>query len=489
MDAGAGCPHHAAMRTEQFLTTDDALGQAFAAQRAAFAADRHPSLSQRLSRLQRLQQLLQAHEAEFVEAIRADFGGRSSHETRLAELFVLEAGLSHARRHLRRWMRPRRVRTALHFWPGHNRLLPQPLGVVGIVAPWNYPLQLALGPAVAALAAGNRVLIKPSELTPRLSAALAAAVARHFHPNELCVVTGDAELSRRFCALPFDHLVFTGSTAVGRKVAQAAAANLTPVTLELGGKSPALFDASVDLAQAVPRLAVGKLFNAGQTCIAPDYLLLPRGMTDALVQHLQQAVARLYPTLRDNPDYTAIVSDSHRRRLQALLDDARDCGARLVPLNPAGEDLQSGTPKLVPTLLLGATPAMRVMQEEIFGPLLPVVTYDTLDEALAFINAGDRPLALYWFGRDAAARERVLRDTHAGGVTVNDCLWHMGQEDQPFGGVGASGQGAYHGHWGFDRFSHLKPVYQQSRFTGAVLFRPPYGRLFERLLAMLRRWV
>ena len=477
------------MRTEPFLRTVDPLDAAFAAQQAAFAAERFPSLAQRLSRLDRLAQLLQAHEAGFVAAIDADFSGRSPHETRLAELFVVQAGLSHARAQLRRWMRPRRVPTGLHFRPGHNRLLPQPLGVVGVVAAWNYPLQVALAPAVGALAAGNRVLIKPSEHAPRLAAALAAAVAECFDPGEMSVVCGDAGVSQRFCALPFDHLVFTGSTAVGRQVAQAAAAHLVPVTLELGGKSPVIFDASVDLDEAVPRLAMGKLFNAGQTCVGPDYLLLPRGMTDALVPRLQAAVARLYPRLRDNPDYTAIIHDGHRQRLQSLLADAQAQGARLVPLNPAQEDLSQGTRKLVPTLVLGATPAMRVIQEEIFGPLLPVIEYDTLDEALACINAGDRPLALYWFGRDTRHRDRVLQETHAGGVTINDCLWHMAQEDQPFGGVGASGQGAYHGRWGFDRFSHLKPVFHQSRLTGAALLRPPYGRVFNGLLAVLRRWV
>ncbi|MEP6722174.1 MAG: coniferyl aldehyde dehydrogenase [Variovorax sp.] len=467
----------------------DSLQAVFEAQRAAFAGERYPSRAQRLSRLDSLLQLLVEHEAEFIRAIDGDFSGRSAHETRLAELFIVRAGIRHAQAHLGRWMHQRRLTTALHFLPASNRLLPQPLGVVGIVSPWNYPLQLALGPSVAALAAGNRVIIKPSELTPRFCAALAQRVAQRFDATELTVVCGDAELGRAFTALPFDHLFFTGSTAVGRQVAQAAAANLTPVTLELGGKSPAVFDPSVNLAEAVPRLAFGKLLNAGQTCIAPDYLLVPRGQTDRVVQGLKQAVSRLFPTLRANADYTAIISDRHRQRLQALVDEAQAQGARIVVLNPSGDSFDTGTRKLAPTLVLGATPAMRIMREEIFGPVLPIVEYDGLDDAIAQINAGDRPLALYWFGRDSEHRDHVLRETHAGGVTVNDCLWHLAQESQPFGGVGASGQGAYHGQWGFDRFSHLKPVFRQARLNGTFLFHPPYGRTFDALLALLQRIV
>jgi coniferyl-aldehyde dehydrogenase len=465
----------------------DSLQAVFEAQRAAFSGERYPSRAQRLSRLQRLQRLLDEHEADFIQAIDADFSGRSAHETRLAELFIVRAGIRHAQAHLRRWMRQRRMGTDLHFLPASNRLLPQPLGVVGIVSPWNYPLQLSLGPAAAALAAGNRVILKPSELTPRFSAALALRVAQHFEATEMTVVCGDADVGRSFTSLPFDHLFFTGSTAVGRQVAQAAAANLTPVTLELGGKSPAIFDPSVNLAQAVPRLAFGKLLNAGQTCIAPDYLLVPRGQTDAVVQGLKQAMSQLYPTLRANPDYTAIISDRHRQRLQAMVDEAQAQGAQIVVVNPFGEYFDAGTRKIAPTLVLGATPAMRIMREEIFGPVLPIVEYDGLDDAIAQINAGDRPLALYWFGRDSEHRDHLLRETHAGGVTVNDCLWHLAQENQPFGGVGASGQGAYHGQWGFDRFSHLKPVFRQSRFNGTFLFYPPYDRTFDTLLGLLRR--
>jgi len=462
------------------------LTRLFEAQRAAFCTQRQPTVASRQLRLQRLLRLIEQNESAFVRAIDADFAGRSAHETRLAELFVLRAAIRHAYAHLARWMTPRRVPTALHFMPGRNRLLPQPLGVVGVVAPWNYPLQLSLGPAVPALAAGNRVLIKPSELTPRLSALLRERIEAAFDPGELAVVTGDAEVACAFVALPFDHLVFTGSTAVGRQVAQAAAANLTPVTLELGGKSPAILDATCVLDEAIPRLAFGKLLNAGQTCIAPDYLLVPRGQAESVARALDAAMGRLYPTLAANPDYSAIVSERHRARLLEMVKEARAQGARIIEVNPARESFDGGR-KLAPRLVLGAPPTCRMMHEEIFGPVLPIVEYAELDDAIDIVNARPRPLAMYWFGRDTARRDRLLAHTHAGGVTTNDCLWHLAQEQQPFGGVGASGMGAYHGQWGFDRFSHLKPVFHQARLNGTGLFRPPYGGTFERLLALLKR--
>ncbi|PZP35829.1 MAG: coniferyl aldehyde dehydrogenase [Roseateles depolymerans] len=459
------------------------LGLLLARQRAAYQAQPMPDLATRRDRLQRLLRMTEAHAEEIAAAASHDFGHRSRHETLLADVFTVAAAARHALRHLRRWMRPRRVPTALHFLPASNRLLRQPLGVVGVVAPWNYPYNLAMSPAVAALAAGNRVLIKPSELVPETAALMERLVAQYFEPDEMAVVTGDADVGRAFTSLPFDHLFFTGSTAVGRAVAQAAAQNLTPVTLELGGKSPALIDRSADLARSAQRLAVGKLLNAGQTCVAPDYLLVPRELVQPLAEALLAAVRHHYPTLADNPDYTAIVSPRHFARLQGLLDDARARGARLLPSHA---DAGTGR-KLAPTLVLDVDDAMQIMQEEIFGPLLPLVPYDREEEAIAYIQRHERPLALYWFGEDAAARERVLAQTHAGGVTINDCIWHLGQEEQPFGGVGASGMGSYHGEWGFRTFSKEKPVFVQSRWAGTRLFAPPYGARFEQLLGLLRR--
>lgn len=468
-------------------------------QRAAFDRDRMPSLALRCDRLHRLERMTHQHAEALADAMAADFGHRSRHESQLADLLAVEVGARHALRHLRGWMAVKRAPTALHFRPGHNRLMPQPLGVVGIVSPWNYPYQLAMAPALAALAAGNRVMIKPSELTPETSALMARIVAEHFEFDEMTVLTGDAEVGRAFTQLPFDHLFFTGSTAVGRLVAQAAAQHLTPVTLELGGKSPAIVDRSADLALAAERIAFGKLLNAGQTCVAPDHVHVPRELVPAMADALVAAIRRLYPTIAGNPDYTAIISPRHHARLQALLDDAVARGAiarathdepslrlggpgdGLVLLDPAADR------RLVPTLLLDTTPEMAVMREEIFGPLLPLIPYDQPREVIARVNAGERPLALYWFGRDEDARDELLTQTHAGGVTVNDCLWHLGQEDQPFGGVGASGMGAYHGVWGFNTFSKLKPVFHQSRWAGTRLFQPPYGATFERLVRLIRR--
>lgn len=465
-------------------TRQDAWRERFDLQRAAFEAQPFPASDVRKDRLRRLLALTEKHEADICSAIHADFGGRSTHETRLAELFVVRAGIRHALAHVRGWMRERRVTTTLPFLPGRNRLVPQPLGIVGIVSPWNYPFQLAVAPATAALAAGNRVLIKPSELTPSFSALLADLFGRYFTSDEASVVTGDAEMGKAFVSLPFDHLLFTGSTAVGRQVALAAAANLTPVTLELGGKSPAIFDPSCDLDAAVSSVAYGKLLNAGQTCIAPDYLLVPKGQAGEVAAKLATAVGRLYPSLRDNPDYTAIVSDKHYQRLRAMIAEAREAGADVVEINPAGESFDA-TRKIAPTLISNADPNLRLMREEIFGPVLPILEYAEIGDAIDHVNRADRPLALYWFGRDAGNRQRILHETIAGGVTINDCMLHLVQENQPFGGVGASGMGAYHGEWGFRTFSKEKPVFLQSRLSAGGLLRPPYGRTFERLYRLL----
>lgn len=457
-------------------------------QRQAFGKDMNPSREVRLDRLARLERLLDADaEREFADLIAQDFGHRSRIETVLAESIFTRSAIRHARRHLKSWMKPRRAPTALTYQPGRSFLLRQPLGSIGIISPWNYPLQLALAPLVGALAAGNRALLKPSELTPRFAQALQRRIAEAFAEDEVAVITGDAEVGKAFAALPFDHLVFTGSTAVGRLVAQAAAKNLTPVTLELGGKSPAIVDASARLGLIADRIAFGKLLNAGQTCIAPDYVLVPRASRDALVEALRASVTRMYPTIQNNPDYTSIVSERHYRRLRELVDDARARGAQVIELAPPDERADPGTRKLAPTLLLDVDDGMRVMQEEIFGPLLPIAVADGADAAIDYVNAHDRPLALYWFGEDRAARERVLARTIAGGVTVNDTLMHIAQETLPFGGVGPSGQGHYHGEYGFRQFSKEKPVFIQSRFAGVRWLYPPYGPFTEKMLKLLAR--
>lgn len=458
----------------------------FDAQFQASRAQPEVGLATRRDRIGRLQTLLEDHLDDWCEAVQADFGVRSRELTEVADLFVLRSMIGQARRELHRWMRPRRVPTPLYLQPASARIRRQPLGVVGVISPWNYPLQLSFGPALMALAAGNRVMLKPSELTPVTSALMARLVHKHFALDEFCVVNGDATVAAEFAGLPFDHLFFTGSTAVGRRVAEAAARHLTPTTLELGGKSPCIIDRSADLDAAALKIAHGKLLNAGQTCIAPDYLLLPRGQETAFERAWLAAVARLFPTLPGHPDYAAIISERHHERLQRLLDEARGQGGRVVQAAaPGGHCARQMPPALVfdPPLDGG------LMREEIFGPILPVLPCDSADEAIAFINARPRPLALYWFGQDGAARERVLARTVSGGVTVNDTLMHITHDGLPFGGVGESGWGSYHGEAGFLRFTHEKSELLQSRWAMGHLFYPPYGARLRRLMGLLRRWL
>jgi coniferyl-aldehyde dehydrogenase len=464
------------------------MEQMFTAQRDAFAREMNPPLHVRRDRLDRLSRLAKTHREAIIAAISADFGHRSRHETDLAEIFIVLSAIRHTRRHLRRWMKARRVPTPLHLMPASSEVIRQPLGVVGVISPWNYPFQLALLPVAAALAAGNRAMLKPSELTPRFSELLARAVSESFAPDEFAVVPGDVDVGRAFSHLPFDHLFFTGSTNVGRQVALAAASNLTPVTLELGGKSPAIIDLDCDLPVAARRLAFGKLLNAGQTCVAPDYVLVPRASADAFVAAMRESVAAMYPTIDANPDYTSIVSDRHYGRLSDLVAGAKAQGATAIPLVDATSSAGATARKFPPTLLVGVDDGMAVMQEEIFGPLLPILPYDSLDEAIDFVNRRPHPLALYWFGERRERRDRVLRGTIAGGVTTNDACLHVSQENLPFGGVGASGMGAYHGERGFLTFTHEKAVLHQARVNGMGLFQPPYGRRFEALLARLRRY-
>ncbi len=463
-----------------------ALDDTFHVMIARSRAEPAPDLALRLDRLARLRAVVADNEERFRQAISADFGHRSAVETTIAEIMMLYGEVRHASKHLKSWMAPQRIATALQFLPARNRLLPQPLGVVGIIAPWNYPLQLTLAPAIGALAAGNRVLIKPSELSPHLAALLKETVAMRFDATELLVTGIEDGIAETFAGLPFDHLVFTGSTRVGRLVAEAAGRNLTPVTLELGGKSPAIIDASADLDEAAERIAYGKLLNAGQTCIAPDYVLVQQDALQAFAEKVRAQMRRMFGTAPGNPDYTAIISDRHYARLAALVADAAGRGAKILqPARPDDPNWKAHR-KFPPTLILGATAEMAVMQEEIFGPLLPLVGVADPDAAIAFVNGRDRPLALYWFGTDRAARDEVLARTVSGGVTVNDCLFHFAQVNQPMGGVGASGTGAYHGEWGFRTFSKLKPVFYRSRFNRLADLYPPYGGRIARLEKMMR---
>ncbi len=471
--------------SSRLVTHPAPLAQALDVQRRAFSADSHPTLAVRRDRLARLARMLREHAAGIRDAISADFGQRAGEETELLEVFTSLEGISHARRHLRRWMRAERRHVAWWSWPGRAELLRQPLGVVGIIVPWNYPLYLAVSPLTAAIAAGNRAMLKLSEHTPRFGALFESILARNFAPDEAIAFNGDAAVARAFSALPFDHLLFTGSTAVGREVMKAASANLTPVTLELGGKSPAIVTDRFDLAETARRIMYGKLINAGQTCVAPDYALVPRSLVNPFIEACRSATRDYYPTLAVNPQYTSIAREKQFRRLTACVEDARNRGASIHPLHDEATD--SERRRLSPVALTDVNDAMRVMQEEVFGPVLPVVAYDSIDEAIEFVNARPRPLALYYFGARDASLAAVLERTVSGGVTVNNTALHVVQEDLPFGGVGPSGMGEYHGRAGFDRFSKLKPVFIDGRFSAASLLAPPYGRKFRAILGLLKR--
>jgi coniferyl-aldehyde dehydrogenase len=446
-----------------------------------------PDLAQRLADLDRLAEAVRRHRDDLVKAVSADFGRRSRHETLAADVMTTLDEIRYLRRHLRGWMRPQRRGLNWAFLPARGEIRQQPLGVVGIVAPWNYPIQLALIPLADAIAAGNHALVKPSEHTPRTAELLARLIGEVFPPDRVCVVQGDAAIGAAFSRLPFDHLVFTGSTLVGRAVMAAAAPNLTPLTLELGGKSPALVAPGYPIEHAAERIAAGKCFNAGQTCVAPDYVLVPREQRDAFVRAYLASVKRRYPTLAANPDYTAVVNHRQADRLRAWLDDARERGVTVMQHRPDTEPPPPGVEVIPPTVLLDPPDDAKVMQEEIFGPLLPVKSYDDHDAAIAYINGRDRPLAFYPFDRNRARLQRTLDAVVAGGVCVNDCLIQFGQHELPVGGVGPSGMGHYHGHAGFLAFSKPMPVLYQARLNGMKIFDPPFGKLADFVVKLLTR--
>lgn len=454
-------------------TAVTALAPTLQGLRTAWQA-RKPDHSQRRRDLQRLRDALKRRLDEMADAIAADFGHRSKDESRIADGMTVLNDIDHLLRHLRGWMKPRRVGVGWRFLPARAQVRPSPLGVVGVIAPWNYPVNLALIPLATAIAAGNHVYLKPSEHTPRTSEFLRSLLAEVFPAERVAVALGGAEVGAAFAALPFDHLVFTGSTAVGRKVMAAAAPNLTPLTLELGGKSPAIVADDYPVAKAAARIATGKWFNGGQTCIAPDYVLVPAAQRDAFIDALRAEVqARYGADLSNLSDYTRVVNAGQYARLQGYLDDAAARGIETLTLAGRADPASRVLP---PTVLLEPGDDATVMQEEIFGPLLPVKSYRTLDEAIAYVNAHDRPLALYPFSHDRATVERILARTLAGGVSVNDTLFHFAVGNLPFGGVGPSGMGAYHARAGFDAMSKQLPVFWQARMTGGDLLKPPYAK-------------
>lgn len=457
------------------------------AQQAAQTRRGPPSAALRKDRLTRCITLLLTHQNELIDAVNADFGARSRDMTLLTDIVGAIGPLKYARANLESWMKPQRRKvtpSALAILGAKAEVRFQPKGVVGVMTPWNFPIQLAMDAIASAFAAGNRIMLKPSEFTPATSALLATLFDLYFDDDEIAVINGGPEIGAAFAGLAFDHLIFTGATSIGRHVMRAAADNLTPVTLELGGKSPVVIGSGADIAKTAARVMAGKIMNAGQVCLAPDYVLAPSAQVDTFVSAASDAVAKMFPTLKDNPDYTAIINQRHFDRINGLIADAKAKGARVIELNPAKEDFtQQEHRRIPPTLIVDATDDMAVMQEEIFGPVLPIRRYDSFDDTIAQINRGPRPLALYYFGEDSGESEALLARTHSGGVTINDVIFHFTQDDLPFGGVGPSGMGAYHGERGFREFSHEKAVLRQTASELIAMFRPPYGEAFKKQVA------
>ncbi|MFL0585552.1 coniferyl aldehyde dehydrogenase [Sphingomonas olei] len=458
------------------------------AQRDSFMAALPEPISVRKDRLKRAAAMIRDHADRFCDALSEDFGHRSREQSMITDIGGSISPINHALKNLEKWARPekRPVQFPLGLLGAKAWVEYQPKGVVGVIAPWNFPVNLVMSPLAGVFAAGNRAMVKTSEYTPVTAALFEEIVGRYFDPTELAFVSGGPDVGQAFAELPFDHLIFTGATGIGRHILHAAADNLTPVTLELGGKSPVIVGKGADLKQVSERVAVGKMLNAGQICLAPDYLLVPSAQESAVVDGIRTAASAMYPTLLSNPDYTSVVNDRHYERLNQWVEDARAKGATVDVVNPAGEDFGSTNSRKMPLhIVRDVTDDMTLMQEEIFGPILPVRRYDGIDAAIGEVNRRDRPLGLYYFGKDEAERRRVLDRTISGGVTIDDVIFHVSMEDLPFGGVGPSGMGSYHGLDGFRTFSHAKAVYQQSKLDVAKIagLKPPYGDATRKAVA------
>lgn len=457
-------------------------------QRDAFTAARPEDMSVRKDRINRAISLLVDHGEALCKAMSDDFGNRSPDQSMMTDIVGSVNFGKYCLKNMDKWSKSekRKVQFPLGLLGAKAELRYEPKGVIGILSPWNFPVQLSFNPLMQVLSAGNRAMIKPSEFTEATSALMAELVDKYFAQDEVAVITGSPEVAQAFSSLQFDHLVFTGSTATGRRVMEAAGRNLVPVTLELGGKSPVVLGRSADFDKAGERIAMGKMLNAGQICLAPDYMVVPEESEDAAIAGVTKGAEVMYPTLLDNDDYASVVTDRHFDRLQGMVADAKEKGADVIEVNPADEDFSSSNGRKMPlTILRNVTDDMTAMQEEIFGPVLPVKTYSAVDEAIDYINENDRPLGLYYFGEDAGERERVLKKTVSGGVTVNDVIFHVSMDDLPFGGVGPSGIGSYHGPEGFKEFSHARSVYSQPKMDIAKLagFKPPYGKATKKAIA------
>lgn len=472
------------MTTTIIKTEADQMNDTLTNQRNAFMRDGAPTLAQRRADLKKLKSAMIGRRKEIEDAVNADFGHRSRHETAIVEILGVIEGIRYLDRNLRKFMRPTRRHVALHMSFGKARVEYQPLGVVGVISPWNYPINLALMPVVTAIAAGNRVMLKPSKLTPATNEVIEKMLSGIFTREQVAVVDGDGAV---FSKLPFDHLVFTGSTTVGRAVMKVASDNLVPVTLELGGKSPVIIARGYSLDKAVSRIVFGKLLSAGQTCIAPDYALVHENELDAFIKAYDGGVKAAYPEGPTGTDYTSIVNEQQYAILKELLDDARAHGAQVIEVGNRPGDAANRPHTLPPTIVLGVTDDMRISKEEIFGPILPIISYLSISEAIAYVNARPRPLALYYFGNDDENRRKVLRRTTSGNVTINGTFSHIAQDDLPFGGVGDSGMGAYHGIEGFRTLSHAKGIFEQGHWNGMDLFRAPFGSISDKLIGFFLR--
>ena len=465
--------------------SDEQMRETLRRQRAAQLAEGPPSADLRTDRLDRAIGIVVDNQNEIVDALVSDFGSRSPEESLMTNVMGSIEPLKFAKKNLRSWMRSKRrkVMFPLNLLGARAEIRYQPLGVIGIISPWNFPFNLTFGPLAGALAAGNRVMIKPSEFTPASSELMARMFASVYDETEVAVFTGGPEVGQAFSGLPFDHLLFTGATSIGRHVMRAAAENLVPVTLELGGKSPVIVSRSADLADAAQKIMAGKMMNAGQICLAPDYVFVPEEQKSSFVEEAKAAVSKMFGGLADNPDYTSVINARHHDRLERYLTEARAQGADVIELNPANEEFASeGHCKMAPALVLEPDDKMAVMNEEIFGPILPIKTYREIDEVIDYVNDRDRPLGLYYFGRDKGEQERVLSRTTSGGVTINDVIMHVSMEDLPFGGVGPSGMGSYHGREGFETFSHARGVFTQTKINVGAMMRPPYGERIRKMV-------
>tara|TARA_R110002072_G_scaffold935_8_gene7654 strand:- start:7512 stop:8972 length:1461 start_codon:yes stop_codon:yes gene_type:complete len=461
-----------------------------ALQREAYLKEGVVTAETRIDRLQRGIDVLVKHQARIVDALNADFTCRPREVTLLTDVGAGIAPMKHAIKHLRTWMKPEKRPSMFPFnlLGGRSRIEYQPLGVVGVIAPWNFPVNMVFAPLAGVLAAGNRAMIKPSEFTPATSALLAELIAEAYDPKEVDIFDGGPEVGQAFSSLPFDHMIFTGATSIARHILSAAARNLVPVTLELGGKSPVVISRSADIEKSLSRIMLGKTMNAGQICLAPDYLLVPEEKLHEVIAAAQKAVTQMYPKLLDNPQYTSVINERHYQRLNGYLAEANERGQKIIPINPGSEDFgaQQGTLKIPPTLIPEPADDLRMMEEELFGPLLPIRTYSNFEETIDYINSKPRPLAAYYFGEDKQEESALTSRTTSGGMCINDVIMHVTQEELPFGGVGPSGMGAYHGFKGFQTFSHAKSIYRQSKFNIAKIggMLPPYGKATESTIKM-----